>query len=478
MNETGHKNRSGYAAGELAHNARMSQSDRTWPEIQALFKLGLPMVATQLFIMGMGFLDTAMAGHYASVDLAGVALGGNVLWPVLMLMSGLNMALTPMSAQLRGEGRVGDVGKLVRQGLWLALITSMITVSVMLNAGPIFDLFNVDAQAADIGRRYLSAAAWGIPGVMLYITLRYVCEGLGHTLQPMVIVGSALLVNGALNYIFIYGKLGFPAMGGEGCGWATALTMWFEFCLILLLTTRAWFRETQLFSQFEWLSWDPMLSILKVGLPIGITIFLEMAVFSVIGFMVGSLGVTALAAHSIVGNINWATYVIPMSLGSAVSIRVGYFVGKRDLAHARHISKLSFQISLGYALVASAALILGRHLLPTIYSSDMAVIEMAATLLIIVAVYQIVDCTQATMIGALRGYKDTRLPAIFSFIGFWVLALPLGMALGFGYFGEQYGVFGFWSGMALGLFVVALLVGWRLYQTSADEQRILKFASI
>ena len=121
---------------------------------------------------------------------------------------------------------------------------------------------------------------------------------------------------------------------------------------------------------------------------------------------------------------------------------------------------------------------MGAWISPTADSITPMASRMAATLLIIVAVYQIVDCTQATMIGALRGYKDTRLPAIFSFIGFWVLALPLGMALGFGYFGEQYGVFGFWSGMALGLFVVALLVGWRLYQTSADEQRILKFASI
>ena len=436
------------------------------------------MVITQFFIMAMGFLDTAMAGHYASVDLAGVALGGNVLWPVFMLMSGLNMALIPMSAQLRGEGRVQDIGPLVRQGLWLALISSAVTIAIMFNASPVFELFNVDAEAADIGTRYLAAAAWGVPAVMCFVTLRYVSEGLGHTLEPMIIVGAALIVNGSLNYIFIYGKLGFPEMGGEGCGWASALSMLFEFFLVLGLVSRPWFRKTGLLSYFEWLHLENIVSILKVGLPIGITIFLEMAIFSVIGFLVGSLGVTALAAHSIAGNVNRATNVIPMALGSAVSIRVGFFVGTRDFDHARYISKLAFQISLTYALVASTLLIAGRNLIPTIYSGDPVVIQAAATLLIIVALYQIVDCTQATMIGALRGYKDTRIPAVFSFVGYWVLALPLGVVLGYGYFVESYGVYGFWSGMAVGLFVVAVLVGRRLYTTANDSDRILAFSRI
>ncbi|HIL83639.1 MAG TPA: MATE family efflux transporter [Pseudomonadales bacterium] len=449
-----------------------------WNETKELIKLGLPMAVTQFFIMAMGFLDTAMAGNYASVDLAGVALGGNILWPVFMLVSGLNMALTPMSAQLRGEGRIAAIGPLVRQGLWLALIASVITVAIMLNARPIFSLFNVDAEAAEIGVRYLDAAAWGIPPILMYVTLRYVCEGLGHTLEPMIIVGTTLIVNGVLNYMFIYGKFGLPEMGGEGCGWATAISMWVEFILILGLLSRPWLRETELASRFEWLHFENLISILKVGLPIGVTIFLEMAVFSIVGFLVGSLGVTALAAHSIAGNINWATFVIPMSLGSAISIRIGFFVGARDFKHAMRIAKLSFQISLGYAMLTSLVLISGRHVITGLYSNDPVVLQLAASLLIIVAIYQIVDCPQATMVGALRGYKDTRIPAIYSFVGYWVLALPLGLVLGYGYIGEPMGVYGFWLGLGLGLFVVSLLAGRRLYLTSQDDERILKFAQI
>ncbi|MCZ6503691.1 MAG: MATE family efflux transporter [Gammaproteobacteria bacterium] len=449
-----------------------------WNEIRELTRLGLPMVGTQFFIMAMGFLDTAMAGHYASVDLAGVALGGNILWPVFMLLAGLTMALTPMVAHFRGEGKVHQLGGLVRQGIWLALFSSAIIIAIITHAGPVFDFFEIDPTASDIADRYLKAAAWGIPGVMAYVTLRYVCEGLGHTVEPMLIAGSSLLINGTLNYILIYGKLGFPEMGGEGCGWATAITMWCELVLMLFLISRPWFRETGLLSRFEWLHFDNLLSIIKVGLPIGLTSFIGMAVFSVVAFFIGSIGVTALAAHSIAGNINWATFVIPMSLGSAASIRVGYFVGAGDFAYARQVSKTAFQISLVYALFTSILLISGRHLITAIYSNDLIVLEVASSLLIIVAIYQIVDCTQATMIGSLRGYKDTRVPMVYSLIGYWIFALPIGAVLGFGYISEPWGVYGFWTGMALGLFFVCMLVGRRLYQTSHDDERIRAFAAI
>ncbi len=449
-----------------------------WNEIKELSRLGLPMMGTQFLIMAMGSVDAAMAGHYASVDLAGVSLGGNILWPVFMLLSGFNMALTPMVAHFRGENRVHQMGGLVRQGLWLALFSSIFIIIAVTNAGFIFSLFNIDSSVSDIADRYLYAAAWGIPAAMLFVTLRFVCEGLGHTFEPMLIAAFALLFNALLNYVFIYGLYGFPELGGEGCGWATAITMWVELILMLILVFKPWFRKTGLINQFEWLHLGNLTSIMRVGLPIGLTIFLEMAIFSVVAFLIGSIGVTALAAHSIAGNINWATFVIPMSLGSAVSIRVGYFVGAKDYQYARQISKLAFQISLTYALLASLLLIGGRHILVTIYSNDIEVMEVASTLLVIVAIYQIVDCTQATMIGALRGYKDTRVPMVYSFIGYWIFAMPIGAALGFGYFGEAWGVYGFWSGMAMGLALVAMMVGRRLYQTSSNIERIQTFARI
>ncbi len=447
-------------------------------EVRALARLGAPMVATQFCIMAMGFLDTAMAGNYASVDLAGVALGGNILWPVFMLMSGLNMALTPMSAHLRGEGRTGEIGALAQQGLWLALVAAVVSAAIMLNAAPILALFDVDAQAADIASDYLAAVAWGMPGAMLYVTLRFTCEGLGQTVPPMLIAASALVINGVLNYVFIYGAFGMPALGGVGCGWATAITMWLQFAMILLLLRRPWYRATGILDCLRGLDPSRVLSLLKVGLPIGLTVFLEMAVFSLLGFLVGSLGVTALAAHSIAGNINWGTYVIPMSIGSAASIRVGWHVGRRALSDARVVAKTAFFVALFYSLVASTLLLAIRSWLPGVYTNDSEVVAITASLLIIVAIYQVVDCTQATMVGVLRGYKDTRVPMLYSFVGLWLVALPLSAGLGFGWWGVEYGVYGFWCGMAVGLAIVCFLMGRRLWRTSRDETKVLALAVV
>ena len=169
--------------------------------------------------------------------------------------------------------------------------------------------------------------------MFMYVSLRYTSEGLGKTLPPMLIAGSALPLNGILNYVLIYGKFGAPELGGAGCGWATAIVMWFELAMITLLLRTSYFRATGLLDRFDWPDIAVLTSILKIGLPIGLTVFLEMAVFSFIGFMIGSLGVTQLAAHSIAGNVNWATYVIPMTLGSAASIRVATGSGHDPRSH-------------------------------------------------------------------------------------------------------------------------------------------------
>jgi MATE family multidrug resistance protein len=327
-------------------------------EFRELLRLGAPMVATQFFIMAMGFIDTVMAGRYASTHLAGVALGGTVLWPMFMLTTGVTMAITPIVAQLRGAARTAEAGAKVRQGLWIALFASMFCIAVISNARPLFELFEVDAEAARIAEGYLAAAAWGIPAAELYIVLRYTWEGLGRTLPPMLITGLALPVNAFGNYVLIYGAFGAPELGGVGCGWATTIVWWLELLLIGCLIRSRHFAATGFASALEGPRLGEILGILRIGAPIGATVFLEMAVFSVVGLAVASLGVTELAANSIAGNVNWATYVFPMALGSAASIRVGYYVGARDLAAAAFAARTAFIVSLGYACIVSSTLIL------------------------------------------------------------------------------------------------------------------------
>ena len=439
----------------------------------ALGRLGAPIAATQLFIMGMGFMDTAMAGHYDSVHLAGVALGGNVLWPVFLLMAGFTMSITPIAAQLVGGGRRAEVGAVVRQALLLAAAASVPAVLLVVGAAPLFALFRIDPAATDIAVRYLNAAAFGLPAGMCYILLRSASEGLGHTVGPMLIAGLALALNAVLNYALIYGAFGLPELGGEGCGWATALVMWFELGAVAVLCRRPYFRATGLWERFEAPAWSQIRRILKIGIPIGLSSFVGMVLFTVIGFLVGSLGVVPIAAHSIAGHINWATFVIPMSLGTAAGIRIGFCVGAGDTAEAARIARLAVALSLAYAVAVSLLLVLARHRLAAIYSDDPAVTALAATLIIVVAVYQVFDDAQGTMAGALRGYKDTRAPMVYALLGYWALALPLGAALGFGWGPlPAMGAIGFWLALAFGLAAVAAAMAARLYRTSRSPARI------
>lgn len=436
-------------------------------------RLGAPIAATQFFIMGMGFMDTAMAGHYASTHLAGVALGSHVLWPVFLMLAGFTMAITPIAAQLIGGGRNAEVGARIHQTLLLAAIASAPAVLLVVYADPLFTLFAIDPTAADVAKRYLHAAAWGLPAGMGYITLRSASEGLGHTVEPMVIAALALALNALLNYALIYGAFGAPELGGEGCGWATAIVMWFEFGAILVLSRARYFRTTGLWQNFKGPDWRQIGHILKVGVPIGLSSFMGMALFACIGFLVGSLGVVPMSAHSIAGHINWATFVIPMSLGSAAGIRIGYYVGTVDYVAAARVARTAFRLSLGYAVSVSALLILLRHSVVAVYSDDDAVLRVAAALILIIAVYQVFDDTQGTMAGALRGYKDTRAPMVYSLLGYLGLALPVGMALGFGWWQlPALGVYGFWLALSLGLAAVTTAMGIRLYHTSLDPARI------
>ena len=432
------------------------------------------MVATQFFIMAMGFMDTAMVGHYSAVDQAGVALGGNVLWPLFLMFSGMNMALTPIVAQLRGARRLKDTGEVIRQGLWMAVFASVVMLLVLPNAGPFFSRFGIDAVAVDVAVAYLTAIAWGIGPAIGYVTLRHVCEGLGHTLPPMIIAGIALAVNGTLNWILIFGKFGLPALGGEGCGWATAITMWMQLAMITVLLKKPYFRATRLLERFELPDPARIGRILRIGLPIAMTEFLEMGVFAIIGFLVGSIGVTAVAANAIAGHVNWATYVFPMAIGSAASIRVGYYVGAQNYDGARRVAKVSLALSLIYALLVSGLLILARESIAGIYSSDGEVIALAASLMLFVAVYQIVDDATATMVGVLRGFKDTTVPMVISLTSYWLFALPVAAALGFGWFGlEARGVHGLWAGLTLGVFLLGGAMALRVLTTSRTDSRIL-----
>jgi multidrug resistance protein, MATE family len=448
-------------------------------ELGRLLRLALPIVLTQLSQMGMGVADTIMAGRYHAADLAGVALGGNVFWPTIMLLSGVIMAVVPSVSQLHGGGRHAGAGEVVRQAGWIALAGGLLLIAAYRNTEAFFQLVGVDPVAIPIAVAYLQALSWGTLPLLGYFGLRYLCEGMSWTLPAMLVAFLGLLAKVPLNYLFIYGGWIVPPMGGAGCGWASVVVVWIEFLILALVVSRSRMRVTGLFSRISRPDFTAIGRLVKLGGPIGLTIFLEFSMFSTVTLLIGRLGVDAVAAHQIAFNVGGLAFMMPMALGLAVAVRVGFNVGSGDLAAARRSGWVAIGLSLVIALLAAAALLAFRGSIAGLYTSDPSVLAVAMELMIFVAIYQLVDDAQVTAIGALRGFKDTRTPLLIALVAYWTVGFPVGMVLGFGWIDLPgfFGVRGFWVGLSAGLCVAAVVLVSRFAWLSRRDAVVLRLAT-
>lgn len=451
----------------------LSRSRRSLNEVQALLALAGPIIVAQLANTAMGFVDTVMAGRVGPRDLAAVALGNSIWIPVLLLMGGILLATTAKVARKVGAGTYALIGPLVRQALWLALAIGLIAAALLLSAEPILVLMQVEASLRTTTMGYLQAVALGFPALALYQVLRGFSDGLGSTRPTMVIGLLGLLLNIPLNYIFIYGKLGLPAMGGIGCGWATALVLWFM--LGAMLWWVHWapvYRSSQLFERLEWPQWPEIRSLLTLGLPIGIAIFAEASIFSVIALLIGSLGASVVAGHQVALNFSSMVFMIPYSLAMATTVRVGQALGRGAPRDARFSAGVAMATALVYACLSASLMLLLRADIARLYTPDTEVLAVASALLMYSALFQFSDAIQVTAAGALRGYHDTRATMLITLLAYWGIGLPIGYGLGLGdWFGLSSGPAGLWQGLVIGLTCAALLLGLRLQRIARRAVR-------
>jgi MATE family multidrug resistance protein len=395
--------------------------------------LALPMMLTQVSQMGMGIADSMMAGRVSATDLAGVALGGNFFWPALLLLSGTIMSLTPTVSQLHGGGREKEAGEVVRQAFYVVLAGGGLMVLFLNSVEPLYHLLGVDPRAIPIAVDYLHAVSFGVVPLLAYFAMRFLCEGLSWTLPAMLIALSALLLKIPLNYLFIYGGFGIEPMGGVGCGWASVLVMWYQLLAISAVVSMSRISKVGVFARFSPPDFTAIVRLIRLGLPIGLTVFLEMSMFSVVTLMIGRLGVEAVAAHQIAASVGGMTFMVPLALGMAASIRVGFNVGAGNLAAARRSGWIAIGVSLVFALFAAMVVFYSRPWLAGLYSTELEVISLATDLLIFVVLFQFFDDAQVTAVGALRGFKDTRVPIWIAMFSYWAIGLPVGAVLAFGY---------------------------------------------
>lgn len=450
-------------------------------EIKTLGLLSLPMVFAQLSQMGMGVADAIMAGQVGAVDLAGVSLGGSLYWPAMLATSGLIMAVTPSVSQLHGAGRTAETGEVVRQALWLALVGGGLALFALGFAGPLFEFAGVDPVGIPVALEYLSWVRWGLLPVLGYFALRYLCDGLSWTLPAMLIAAGALVLKIPLNYLFIFGfSLGsfqFAPMGGAGAGPSTAIVMCAELIAMLLVV-----RYSRINSSGFWAKFSPprikeIVRLLKLGLPIGLAMFAEMAIFSAVTILIGRIGVDAVASHQVATSVSGVLFMIPLALGMAASIRVGYNVGREDFVAARRSGRVAMGLSLCVSAISVSLLLLMRAEVASLYSTDVIVLTTATTLLLYAAVFQPFDSVQVTCIGALRGYKDTRHPMLVALFCYWGVALPVGVSFGFGLFGApDMGVYGFWMALVVGLSLAAVVLVRRFNMLSRNPGLIVSMA--
>ena len=443
-------------------------------ELKNLFALALPIMIAQLATTAMGFVDAVMAGRVGPRDLAAVALGNSIWVPVFLLMTGTLLATTPKVAQRFGAGTHSEIGPIVRQALWLALVVGLMATGLLIAAEPILHLMKVDPELIGPCMEYLHGIAAGLPAVAFYHVLRCFSDGMGRTRPAMILGLCALALNIPLNYVFIYGHLGVPAMGGAGCGWATGIVMWFM--AIGMAAYTRWapaYQKSELFSRFDWPQWSVIKRLLGIGLPIGIAVFAESSIFAVIALLIGSLGATVVAGHQIALNVSSLVFMIPYSLGMAVTVRVGQALGRSEPREARFAAGVGMGTALAYACLSASLMLLLRGPIASIYTTDPMVIHVASMLIVYSALFQFSDAIQVTAAGALRGYQDTRVTMVLTLFAYWGIGLPVGYALGLtDWFGPARGPSGLWEGLIVGLSCAALMLSIRLTRSARKRIRI------
>jgi MATE family multidrug resistance protein len=435
-------------------------------EVKRTLQLALPVIIGQTAVFSMNFVDTVMSGRLPNreVALAALGIGGSVWSSMLMFVLGTLMVVQPSVAQLDGAERRLQAGAETRQALWIALALSVPFFLMCYFSEPLLRAFRISAEIVPTAAAYLRAMAWGAPGLCLVLLLRYFSEGTGHTRPTMIYGVAGALLNIPLNYVLMFGKLGAPALGTVGCGMATAIVIWLQFFMLFTyVRTHRHFGPFELMTRLEKPDWKTIRELLKVGLPIAGAIFVEGSLFVLAALFIGRLGPVPAAAHLVAINFAALVFMIPVGLSSAIAIRVGNAVGRRDAAAARQAGLIGFLIILCVQTASATAMLVFPEAIVSLYTEDALIAPLAVSLLFYAAIFQYPDGLQMVSAGALRGFKDTRMPVLYMVVSFWIVGITLGYHLTFA---REMGPAGMWIGMIAGLSVAAVLMLGRFIHTS------------
>ena len=447
-------------------------------EVATLWRLSWPMLVGQLATVGMGVADVAMTGHVSAAELAAVSLGTSVWSIVLVTVMGVMMAVNSVVAHEMGGGRFGGIAHSVRQSLWMGAIVGIGGCIAANACALLFDHIGLEAAVAGRAKTFLHIISLGMPAFACYRALYGYTTSINQTKPIMVIALLGLLYNVVFNWLFVFGKFGLPALGALGCAAATASGVWLMLgAMVAWIKLSSAYRLTYPFTGWEMPDWREIGSMLRLGLPIGVTHFAEVSAFGVVSLLVARFGVIEVSAHQIALSFVSLVFMVPLSFGIGSLTRVGQAMGEGDAVRARFVAWVGTGMCIAFGLLSALFILVFRWHIVAMYTSDPAVQATCATLLLFAALFQLSDSTQVAAASSMRGYQVTRSPMVIQMIAFWGVALPVGWILGLapGWFpwspDKPMAATGFWIGLVLGLTVAAVLLTWALHKLSTLRVR-------
>ncbi|MDP9908208.1 MATE family multidrug resistance protein [Variovorax boronicumulans] len=415
----------------------------------------------QLAVMAFGVADTIIAGRYSEGALAALSVGAAIFVSVYVSLMGVLQALLPVWAELHGANRGSEIGRSVRQSLYLAAIAVVVGMTVLLLPGAALRWTQVPADMRGEVEAYLAVLAFALAPALLFRLFSTLNQSLGKPKLVTWLQLASLLVKLPLSVWFTFGGAGLPAMGLVGCAWATLCVNWAMLgCAVWLLRHGAFYRGYQLWERIEAPDWRQIRLFARLGVPGGLAVLVEVTSFTLMALFIARLGTAAAAAHQIASNLLAVAYMTPLSLAIATSARVSFWLGAGDAVRARHACRLGFELTALFALLYAGAMAVFRTQLANVYSDNPAVIAMAAALLTTVALYHIADAFQTLCVFVLRCYRVTLAPLVIYCAMLWGMGLGGSYLLayrGLGPWPAMQSPLAFWLMSAAALALTALL---------------------
>lgn len=446
-----------------------------YTEIRRTLALAFPIIIGHLSQMLMGIADSVMIGRVGTVPLAASAFGHSLFTISFILGVGLLVAVSVLGARAHGAGQSSVCAEYLRHGMIMAVVLGIGGALLIYILSLKLEIFGQPAEVNAAGETYIRIIAASLVPTLLFQVLRQFSEAVGHPWGAMGIMLVSVALNVVLNWILIYGHWGAPAMGLDGAGWATLISR-----MVAVLGLWIWLKHRNSVTK-EWpgrgentawgapVVWTRVREMLQIGVPAAVQLMFEAGAFVAAAMMMGWIGTVPLAAHQIALSCASATFMIPLGIGLATSIRIGRAVGEGRLESLRRIGFGSIFTAVAFALVFTLVFALGGPLIVSGFTHEAEVAKLAAQLLIIAAIFQIFDGGQAVASGALRGMADVKIPTVITFITYWLMALPTAYYLGV----MRHDPHGVWIGLAVGLAFTHLLLAWRFYRKTAPENMSL-----